>query len=331
MGGKLSTSIRKQLINAFLEADGEFVSGQALADMIGCSRTAVWKEIEELRKEGFVLEAVRKKGYKIISSPDQLTESEILHGLTTNQMGRNVLYYETLQSTQITAHEAAQNGAAEGTLVIAEEQTGGRGRMARQWHSLKQKGIWMSLIIRPELPPERAPQFTLITAIAVVQAIEEITRLSPEIKWPNDILLNGKKLTGILTELQGEADKINYLVIGVGMNVNHTEADFPPEVKEIATSLAIEKGGQIERKELIQSFLKYFEKYYQLYIEKGFAPLKLIWEGYAASIGKKIIARTISGEITGRAIGISDEGILKIEDQEGKIHNIYSADIEIKS
>ncbi len=176
----------------------------------------------------------------------------------------------------------------------------------------------------------KAPQFTLITAIAVVRAIEEITGIEPEIKWPNDILLDGKKMTGILTELQAEADKINFLIIGVGMNVNHQLEDFPPEVREMATSLAIKQGEQISRVALIQSFLKNFEKYYQIYTEKGFAPLKIIWETYATSIGKSIIARTVSGVIAGKALGISEEGVLLIQDDEGKIHHVYSADIEVK-
>ena len=199
----MSTSIRKQLIAAFSAADGAFLSGQALADLIGCSRTAIWKHMEELRKDGFVLEAVRRKGYRIVSTPDQVNENEILLGLETAFMGRHIRYFDTIDSTQTEAHRAASEGAPEGTLIISEEQTGGRGRMARQWHSLKQKGIWMSMIIRPTLPLVKAPQFTLITAIAVVRAIEEITGIEPEIKWPNDILLDGKKMTGILTELQG--------------------------------------------------------------------------------------------------------------------------------
>lgn len=327
----MTPSIKQQLIAALSNADGQFLSGQALADMIGCSRTAIWKHIEELRKSGFVLEAVRKKGYRIIDLPDQITENEILFGLKTDRFGRQIFHFETIDSTQVKAHQLAEEGAAEGTVVIAEEQTSGRGRMSRPWHSLKKKGIWMSFIVRPKLPLQKAPQFTLIAAIAVVKAIEETTGLEPEIKWPNDILLNGKKITGILTELQGEADHIHYLVIGIGMNVNHVKSDFSEELKGIATSLAIEKGESIARDVLVQNVLKNFEKYYQLYMDKGFSPLKILWESYATSIGKMITARTISGEINGKAIGITEEGVLQIEGEDGQIHQIYSADIEIKS
>ncbi|MBS4199485.1 biotin--[acetyl-CoA-carboxylase] ligase [Bacillus sp. FJAT-49732] len=324
----MSSSVKKQLYEALANADGEYLSGQALADIIGCSRTAIWKHIEELRKSGFELEAVRKKGYRLISKPDKLSDHEILIGLETKTIGRHVHYYESVESTQLIAHKVAREEAPEGTLVIAGEQTGGKGRMARPWHSSKQQGIWMSLIIRPKLPPEKAPQFTLITAIACARAIEEVTGLETNIKWPNDILYKGKKLTGILTELQGEADKVNFLVIGIGMNVNQKKEDFPEHVKEIASSLEIEAGHKVSKIEMIQKILKYFEKYYELYMEKGFAPLKILWESYAAGIGKPIIARTITGEISGIALGISNEGILKVEDDEGTIHHIYSADIE---
>ncbi|GIN21073.1 MAG TPA: biotin--[acetyl-CoA-carboxylase] ligase [Bacillus bacterium] len=324
----MRTTIRQQLIEALSDAEGEFLSGQALAEIIGCSRTAIWKHIEELRKDGFVLEAVRNKGYRIVSTPEEMTENDILYGLETERFGRNIHYYESLGSTQKAAHQLAHDGAPEGTLVIAEEQTSGRGRLGREWHSLSGKGIWMSLIVKPDLPPQKAPQFTLISAVAVARAVEEITGITPEIKWPNDVLIRGKKVVGILTELQAESDKISSLIIGIGMNANHGQEDFPEHVAHTATSLFIEKGEKISRAALIQCFLKYFERYYSIYISDGFKPIRLLWESYAISIGKRIRATTVSGVITGRAIGITDEGVLKIEDDEGIIHHIYSADIQ---
>ncbi|MDQ0213671.1 BirA family biotin operon repressor/biotin-[acetyl-CoA-carboxylase] ligase [Oikeobacillus pervagus] len=325
----MQTNVRIQLLEAFSNANGEFISGQALAEIIGCSRTAVWKHIEDLRKEGFELEAVRKKGYRILHAPDKVTENEILIGLQTKRLGKQVHFVETVDSTQKEAHRISQDGCMEGTLVIAEEQTAGRGRMARNWHSPKYTGIWMSIILKPELPPYRAPQFTLIAAVAIVEAVEEITGIQPEIKWPNDLLIKGKKITGILTELQADADQIHALIIGIGMNVNQSE--FPKEIEKIATSLAIEKGEKISRALLIQRILEKLEFYYEMYVEEGFYPIKQLWEKYAISIGKQIIARTINKEIKGKAIGITDDGVLKLKDENGVIHEIYSADIELGS
>lgn len=325
----MQSTIKKKLLHALSESNQEFLSGQALADIAGCSRTAIWKHIEELRKEGFVLEAVRKKGYRIIETPDSVTESKIRLGLQTKRLGRVIHYEESVQSTQRIAHVLAGDGASEGTLVIADEQTAGRGRLMREWHSSKGTGIWMSLILKPLLPPQKAPQFTLITAVAVVQAIEEVTDLHPQIKWPNDILIDGKKVTGILTELQAESDKINSIIIGIGMNVNHLKEHFPDELQKIATSLAIEQGEPLSRSEIVQKVLERIEALYSMYMKEGFTPVKLLWESYAISIGKKIRARTINGTIEGRALGITDEGVLKIEDSAGTIHQIYSADIEV--
>lgn len=325
----MQSELRKKLLNAFTNNEEEYLSGQAIADVLGCSRTAVWKHIESLRKEGFELEAVRRKGYRIISTPDKVIADEISLGLKTEDFGRSIHYEEVVETTQKVAHRLANEGAKEGTIVVAEEQSNGRGRMDRKWVSPKYTGIWLSIILRPNLPPHKAPQLTLIAAVSVVQAIEEVTGLSPEIKWPNDVLLNGKKITGILTEMQADADRIASIIMGIGINVNQSKEDYPPELQDKATSLAIEKGQKISRAELIQALLLKLENLYKIYIEKGFHPIKLLWESYAVSIGKYITARTLTGAIAGKAIGITDEGVLLLEDGEGKLHHIYSADIEI--
>jgi BirA family transcriptional regulator, biotin operon repressor / biotin---[acetyl-CoA-carboxylase] ligase len=325
----LQSEIRKKLLDAFSNNDEQYLSGQTLADTIGCSRTAIWKHIEELRKDGFELEAIRNKGYRIIKTPERVSADEIRLGLKTMFLGQSIYYEDTVDSTQRVAHRLAYDQSMEGTVVVAEEQTLGRGRMERKWYSPKYTGIWMSIILRPKIPLPKAPQLTLIAAVAVVQAIEELTELTPQIKWPNDILINGKKMTGILTELQAEADQINSVIIGIGINVNQKLEDFPIELREVATSLAIEQDVLFSRSEIIRSVLTHLEKLYLLYLEKGFFPIKILWESYAISIGKTIKARTLSNVIEGKALGITDDGVLKIEDQSGEIHYIYSADIEL--
>jgi BirA family biotin operon repressor/biotin-[acetyl-CoA-carboxylase] ligase len=329
VANEVQSEIRKELLDAFTFAGDAFLSGQHLAEIIGCSRTAVWKHIKELRKEGFELEAVRNKGYRIIRTPEKVTADEVRLGLTTNFIGRNLHYVESVESTQKIAHHFASENAPEGTVILAEEQLSGRGRMARNWHSPKYTGIWMSMILRPNIPLSNAPQLTLLAAVAIVQAIEEMTDLIPDIKWPNDILINGKKVTGILTELQAEADRIHSIIIGMGINVNQKKEDFPLELQETATSLFIEGRETVSRAELIRTIFKYFERLYTLYLEQGFLPIKLLWEGYASSIGNYIKARTLRNTIEGKALGITDDGVLQLEDMTGKIHLIYSADIEI--
>ncbi len=330
MAVTVQSELRKKLLDAFTLNEDEYLSGQYLADLLGCSRTAVWKHIEEMRRDGFELEAVRKKGYRITRVPERITADEIRLGLLTKFIGKNIHYEESVDSTQKIAHRLANEDAPEGTVIIAEEQLLGRGRMDRRWHSPKYTGIWMSVILRPNLPPPKAPQLTLITAVAVVQAIEELTDLSPQIKWPNDILINGKKVTGILTELQADADRITSIIIGIGINVNQQKEDYPEELHTIATSLSIESGKKLQRAELVKILLSKLENLYTLYLDKGFYPIKLLWESYAISIGKVITARTITGSIQGKALGITEDGVLMIEDEMGKVHHIYSADIELK-
>ncbi|WP_017755553.1 bifunctional biotin--[acetyl-CoA-carboxylase] synthetase/biotin operon repressor [Calidifontibacillus oryziterrae] len=325
----MQSTIRKQLLKLFSDHDGEFLSGQMLSEALGCSRTAIWKHIEDLRKDGFELEAVQRKGYRILSKPDRLSGNEIQLGLKTNTFGRFVHYEESVPSTRTIAHKLSYEGAPEGAIVVAEEQVAGRGRLDRSWFSPKYSGIWFHIILRPNIPPQQAPQLTLLAAVSVVRGIKAATGIQCEIKWPNDILLNGKKLVGILTELQAETDQIHAVIIGIGINVNQQPEHFPDDLKKTATSLAIEKGTKLNRSEILQAILKEMENLYSDYLENGFQVVKLLWESHAVSIGKQITARTFNGTLTGKALGITDDGVLLLQDHHGKIHHIYSADIEI--
>ena len=189
----------------------------------------------------------------------------------------------------------------------------------------------MSIILRPDIPPQLAPQFTLVAAVAVTRAIADVTKITPSIKWPNDLLINGKKCTGILTELQAEVDRVQSIILGIGVNVNQASEDFPEEIESIATSLKIETGQNVDRLVLTAKIFEYLEKYTDLYIEQGFRPLKLLWESFSDTIGKRIRASMVNREIVGKAIGITDEGVLQIQTDDGEIHGIYSADIFIEN
>lgn len=313
-----------------VEHENDYLSGQKISELLGCSRTAVWKHISELKKEGYEVEGIQKRGYRIISKPNNIRPHDIRTNLQTKKIGQHIHYYESTSSTQEIAHNLALEGAEEGTVVITEQQLKGRGRLGRQWESPKGTGIWMSLILRPNIPPHQAPQLTLLSAVAIVQAVQKVTDIHCEIKWPNDILINGKKVVGILTELQAEADIIRSIIVGIGINVNIKS--FPDELQHKATSLLIENNHQeVQRAELLQAIFQQFELLYDEYLKTGFQAIKLRWESYAVSLGKQITARTLSGEIHGLATGITDEGVLLIEDKDGKVHKVYSADIEIPS
>lgn len=318
--------MRSKLLQMLTEHPEEYLSGEAISNYLGCSRTAVWKHVEELRKSGYEIEAVPRRGYRVVHKPNLLTSSEIQAGLSTRYFGKNVHYEKSVSSTQELAHRIASEGGEEGTIIVAEEQVAGKGRLGRQWYSPIGTGIWMSMILKPKIPPQQAPQLTLLTAVAVIRGIHAITGLNCDIKWPNDILLNGKKLVGILTEMQADLDQIQSVIIGIGINVN--QISFPEEIKETATSLRIEKGKEINRASIIKSILENFEELYEIYLKEGFLPIKIMWEAHAITIGKRITARTMGGSFQGFAQGITDEGILLLEDDLGDTHKIYSADIE---
>lgn len=327
----MNITVTHKLAKRLIEAGGEAVSGQQLADEFGISRTSVWKHIKDLEENGYEIVSVKKKGYSLVAIPDTLEPIAIQSLLKTKKIGRTIEYAESCPSTQILAHQLAQEDTPDGTVVLTEEQTAGRGRMARKWDSAFGKGIWMSIVLRPDVPPQRAPQFTLVAAVAVVRAIEEVTGLKPSIKWPNDILLNGKKCTGILTELQSDADGIKALIIGIGLNVNQAAGDFNEEVQDIATSLKMESGKDVSRQDLVRALLFHIEQYTNLYIEEGFGMLKLMWESYSTTIGRPVRARMSSGTLEGMAEGITDDGVLQLRTPDGKLHGIYSADIEMKN
>lgn len=327
----MNLSMKDKILKRFLLAEGNPISGQQLADELGVSRTAIWKHLQTLQDEGYEFETIKKKGYRLITEPDRVDVAKISSFLKTKRFGQSIHYFDEIESTQIIAHQLAREGAIDGTIVIAEEQTAGKGRMQRPWDSAKGKGIWMTIIVRPDLLPHQAPQYTLVTAVSVVMAMKSLYQnFTPEIKWPNDILINGRKCVGILTEMLAEMDRVEGLLVGVGINTNQGPSDFPEELKDIATSIAIEEGSKVNRAELVAEILKYLEMYTDEYVENGFKSIKQLWVEHSGTIGKRIKATTLREVIEGLAIGITDDGVLEIQLDNGEIKKVYSADIEIQ-
>ncbi|WP_174807127.1 biotin--[acetyl-CoA-carboxylase] ligase [Paenibacillus ehimensis] len=317
-----------RLIGLFEQSDGKFLSGEQLSEELGVSRTAVWKQIERLRQQGYRFEAVSRKGYRLLSKPDRLDMSRLQLKLETERFGRFVKYYGQVESTQIVAAHCVEEGAEEGTLILAEQQTAGKGRMGRTWHSPVGKGIWMSLILKPVwIPLLFTPQLTLLVAVALCRAIRSTTGVEAGIKWPNDLLVGGKKVAGILLESSAEDERLQHIIAGVGISVNLQSDDFPPELRDAATSLAIEAGCQVDRIEVLSRFLLEWEQLYELYRREGFAPIKLLWEALTVSLHRNIRCRTPQGEFEGFAEGIDEHGALQLRTADGSVRKLYSADI----
>ncbi|UTR14659.1 biotin--[acetyl-CoA-carboxylase] ligase [Salipaludibacillus sp. LMS25] len=318
--------MKGQVLKLLREHNTTFLSGEKMSRLLGCSRTAIWKHIAALRKEGYEIIASQNKGYQLKETGPMLSEHDILSYLSDDSLFTNVMFYRSVNSTQIAAQKHVSDGMTHGTLVVADEQKNGKGRLGRTWSSEKGLGVWMSLIVKPDIAFEQAPQLTLLTAVAVTRAIEKMSDVEITIKWPNDLLINGKKVCGILTEMQADTDRLLSVIIGIGLNVNHQK--FPDPLTDIATSLFVETGKTYHRAQLIGTILDEFTKLYHIYLEDGFTIIKPLWEAHASSIGKRIKARTVTAVIEGKALGINNDGVLLLKDEAGKLHKIYSADIE---
>ena len=295
---------------------------------MGISRSAVWKQISRLRQEGYAIRSSSKKGYLFLGVPEMLLPAEILEGIGTEIFGRrDIAYFGELDSTNRKAKEMAAEGAPEGTLVVAEEQSRGRGRIGRSWYSPAREGIYMSLILRPKLPPNEAPKITLVTGVSVAEALLAVTPLQPAIKWPNDILVNGRKICGILTETSTEMDAIDFVVVGVGMNVNTPE--FPDELNEIGTSIYLETGKAFDRVTLLQEFLHQFEQLYFTFLKSGFESIGKRWGELSILMGKDVTVQMIDRSCSGRVLKLDRDGALIIRSENGELEKIYSGDIHI--
>ncbi|WP_159883061.1 biotin--[acetyl-CoA-carboxylase] ligase [Paenibacillus puerhi] len=319
------------LIELFEQSNGAFISGERLSGILGVSRTAVWKQIERLKQQGYLFESVPRKGYRLLSAPEKFPLPSFLTNLRTEVFGRQLKYVEEVESTQAVAQRLIQDGAAEGLLVLAERQTAGRGRLGRRWHSPKGKGLWFSLVLKPDwLNMARTPQLTLLTAVALCRAVRSVTSLDAGIKWPNDLLVDGKKVGGILLEASVENGTLTHVIAGIGISVNLTPADYPDELLEKATSLCIAAGRKIDRAELLAAVLAEWERLYKLYREEGFAPVKLLWEALTVSLGREIVCTTPHGQARGFAERIDDQGALILRLEDGSRQTLYSGDIDFR-
>ncbi|CAM4400509.1 BirA family biotin operon repressor/biotin-[acetyl-CoA-carboxylase] ligase [Paenibacillus endophyticus] len=315
------------LLQLFVDKPGEYVSGEVISQELGVSRTAIWKQIRKLEGAGYQFEASRRLGYRLLSIPDQLSVEALSSRLDAQTFGKTLHWFDTVESTQNLARAAAEEGAEEGTLFIAEQQVSGRGRMGRGWVSPRGKGVWMSMVLRPSVPIHFAPQLTLLTAVALCRSLKRLTSLPIGIKWPNDLLIDGKKISGILLESAAEDERLRYVIAGIGISVNLEQLDYPAELLDKATSLRISSGTKWDREDVIADFLKEWEQLYFLYQEQGFGLIITLWEALSVSLGKSVRLVTPQGEMVGVPIGLDDSGAIRIKLADGTIKPVFSAEM----
>lgn len=323
-------NMRKTIVEILKKAGDNFISGESIAGELKVSRTAVWKHIQKLREDGYEILSSERNGYKLKDAPDLLLPSEIQIGLKTKIIGLEMEYKPSIDSTNQLAKKLAYHGAADGTIVVAEEQTGGKGRLDRKFFSPRGKGIWFSVILRPNLLPKDAPKCTLMAAVAVAEAMKRFN-LKAEIKWPNDIMHDGRKLVGILTEMTGEIGKISYIVIGVGINVNIKRKEFPKDLRDVAASLSELTGDEISRVKLFRAVLEEFDKLYCKINKSGFDEILKLWRKYNITLGKniRVISASDGKSFTGKAIDLNADGALIVETKSG-LKAVYAGDVSIR-
>jgi len=299
-----------EILTLLRQSPGEYVSGRFLAESLGLKREGVYQTISQLRQFGYQIESDRRLGYRYRTAPDLLIASEIREGLKTKLFAKRIVSYRTLGSTNDVAKQLADSGAPEGTLIVAEEQTKGRGRLGRSWHSPPKCGLYFTLILRPPIPPAKAPALSICAALAVIDSLRELFGIQVFTKWPNDVLINRKKVCGILTELVTRGNGVDSVIVGVGMNVNNKREDFPKDLRKTATSLAIELGEEVSRLEVLKRFLLEFERDYLLFSNSGLAPFRNHYRECSAVLGRSVKIRCGDKLLSGIAEDIDEEGSL---------------------
>ena len=326
--------IKTSILRMIRQSSG-YVSGQSLCEALGVSRTAVWKYVNQLKEEGYEFDAVSNKGYRIVKYPDIITREEIESMLPEGLAVTNVVYYHETDSTNTRAKQAAEDGEKSGTLFITECQTGGRGRRGRTWESPAGSGIWMSLLLRPEIKPFDASMLTIVAAMGMKDAIEEIIgggtgqgEIHCKIKWPNDIVLGDRKICGMLTEMSAETDWINYVVIGIGVNVNTTE--FDDSIKDTASSILLQTGSSVKRSDVVVAFARHFSRYYDEFLKEcNLSGLADDYNKALINVGRDVKIVERDGSFVAKAVGIDETGSLIVE-KDGDTKRIVAGEVSVR-
>ena len=323
------TTIDQHILEIFRATPGEVVSGEELSSNLNISRTAVWKHIRNLKALGYRIEAVPSVGYRLVAAPDLLLPEEIAAGLMTERIGRQIVAFNETASTNETAFKMAEEGAPEGTVVIAESQSRGKGRMGRRWESPSGVNLYCSIILRPPILPLQAVQMTFLSAVAVARGVEETTRLSPTIKWPNDVLLAGRKVAGLLNEMGAETEKVNFIILGIGVNINMEQDQFPLDLRHPATSLRIEAGRPVNRVEFVRALLREADTLYASYLAGGYGAVRDEWLARCAMIGRRVHVSYRDSAVAGLATGIDEYGALLLALDDGRVERVLAGDVKL--
>jgi len=318
----------REKVLLLLKNSNEYISGEELSRKMGMTRSAIWKYIKSLRSEGYQIDSVTNKGYKLIDSKNVMNAIELEDGLETKEFGRKIVFLESVDSTNQEVKRLAVQDAPHGTVVIAEQQLMGKGRLGRAWSSPAGTGMWFSILLRPQITPGEVAGITLATGLGVCKAIRHFTGLNALIKWPNDVIVGNKKICGILTEMTAEADRIEYAVVGIGINVNITEFDL--EIRSKATSLALETGSEINRADLFKEVLKYVEEYIDKFLADREQGIIKEYTGLCATLGRQVTVTRGNNVLAGKAVSVDSFGNLNVKLDNGRVIAVNSGEVTVQ-
>ena len=318
---------RETILSLFSLTPDGFVSGEQISEELGISRTAVWKHVRNLRQAGYQIDAIPSRGYQLLQSPDVLLPEAIQSGLECRLVGSLVRCFDETDSTNLQACRLGDEGEADGLVVIAERQSSGKGRMGRQWESPGGVNLYASILLRPPILPFEAPKLTFLSAVAVCRAIKRCTGLKPTVKWPNDVLINGAKVAGLLNEMSSETDQVHYVVLGIGVNLNMRQEQLPNALRYPATSLFLAAGQPVSRLDFTRALLQEIDALYQQFLEQGSSPIMSAWSELCDLTGKRVQVDCNALQIEGTMTGLAEDGALLVRTATGKIESIYAGDV----
>ncbi|MEG6520604.1 biotin--[acetyl-CoA-carboxylase] ligase [Desulfotomaculum sp. 1211_IL3151] len=321
---------KQKILRLLREEEPGYVSGEYICQQLQVSRTAIWKTIESLRSDGYDIEARPRVGYRLLASPELLDPAEWSASIKTQIIGQAISYHKATTSTNDVAKDLARRGAVEGTVVVTEEQTKGRGRLGRTWQSLPQAGLCFSVILYPKANPMEVPQFTMLAAVAVVKALERTVGLKAKVKWPNDVYIKGQKIGGILAEMVAEADRVKYVVLGIGLNVNQRQEELAM-IGQGATSLRVQLGKPFIRSQVFVPLLEELDVLYNLWQQQGFLPLKKMWQEVALWVGDTVQVLDLHNHWQGVMEGIDESGALLLRLPNGNSKTFFSGEVSLRT
>lgn len=321
-------SSRDQILSLFRRKSGEFVSGQEISHALQISRAAVWKQVEQLRDLGFDIEARRSQGYRLLGGPDLLLAGDIESGLR-GELNWQVTCVTETGSTNEDLRVLAEQNAAEGTVLVADRQSAGRGRLGRRWESPAATNLYCSILLRPQIPPQQASQLTFLSAVATAEALIDTYDLPVRVKWPNDLLINGRKVAGLLNEMSAESEQVRFVILGIGVNLNMRAEQFPEDLRYPATSVLLEQGGSVSRLEFVRALLEQFDRLYHRYREDGFRDIRRRWESLSDLLNARVRVDLNPGTLEGVMTGIDEDGALRLQQDDGRLERVLAGDVTL--